>query len=89
LHYYKVPPDLTAFGDVPAIDKKWRQYLIPLAYYWMVIMSEKGDMSKPGFWENKKKMLLLEVRSLVRGTENKVEVIQPPITPMERADNIY
>lgn len=89
LTYYLLPTDMTANGNLPSINSRYRHYLIYLAYYWGMIFLEKEDPNKVLMWERRKTETIKQVRKIVNRVENRNEYITIPPTGTERATDIY
>jgi hypothetical protein len=87
--YYKLPTDLTLATQEPDIKKRWRHYLIWLAYFWGMVFQEKEDIIKVRLWQKKFNDTIKMVRKAVRRTENTREDFSMPDVGTERADSVY
>jgi len=89
--YYKIPPDMTLATHEPAIENKYRHYLIWMALFWGKTLLEQGSDAAGlvRMWERKFEKTMATVKSLVNRKENKSESLALPETGLERADEIY
>lgn len=89
LQYYKIPPDMTLGSHTPAINTRWRHYLIFLAYYWGMIFLEKEDPNKLAIWERKYERTIGRVKAHTSRMENRNLRWITPSFGTEFADRIY
>ncbi len=85
--YYKEHIDWTS-GE-PTIKKRWRVYLLWLAYCWGMAFEEKADILKVKHWENEFDRTVLFIKRKVEKIEHTPIVMALPETGLEDADGIF